>query len=111
MIHRTPTESGAGVHGDKVGGERLGAHACGVPGLPAPPRPESRGRPPLPRGASFLHRGERSLARSAGALWSLEQRVETLRLSKGGVFEAFFDALASMSSTAHLLQMFDSTVV
>ena len=33
------------------------------------------------------------------------------RLSKGGVFEAFFDALASMSSTAHLLQMFDSTVV
>jgi transposase len=33
------------------------------------------------------------------------------RLSKGGVFEAVFDALASMSSTAHLLQMFDSTVV
>jgi transposase len=33
------------------------------------------------------------------------------RLSKAGVFEAFFDALASMSSTAHLLQMFDSTVV
>ena len=33
------------------------------------------------------------------------------RLSKGGVFEAFFDTLASMSSTAHLLQMFDSTVV
>ncbi len=33
------------------------------------------------------------------------------RLNKVGVFEAFFDALASMSSTAHLLQMFDSTVV
>ena len=33
------------------------------------------------------------------------------RLSKAGVFEAFFDTLASMSSTAHLLQMFDSTVV
>ena len=33
------------------------------------------------------------------------------RLSKAGVFEAFFDALAAMSSTAHLLQMFDSTVV
>ena len=29
------------------------------------------------------------------------------RLSKAGVFEAFFDALASMSSTAHLLQMFE----
>jgi hypothetical protein len=33
------------------------------------------------------------------------------RLSKAGVFEAFFDTLASMSSTAHILQMFDSTVV
>ena len=33
------------------------------------------------------------------------------RLSRAGVFEAFFDTLASMSATAHLLQMFDSTVV
>jgi len=33
------------------------------------------------------------------------------RLSKAGVFEAFFDVLASMSSSAHLIQMFDSTVV
>jgi len=33
------------------------------------------------------------------------------RLSKAGVFEAFFDALASMSSSAHLIQMFDSTIV
>src|SRR5271167_286164 len=32
------------------------------------------------------------------------------RLSKAGVFEAFFDTLASMSSTAHLLQMFESTI-
>ena len=29
------------------------------------------------------------------------------RLSKAGVFEAFFDTLASMSSTAHLIQMFE----
>ncbi len=29
------------------------------------------------------------------------------RLSKAGVFEAFFDALASMSSSAHLIQMFE----
>ncbi len=28
------------------------------------------------------------------------------RLSKAGVFKAFFDTLASMSSTAHLIQMF-----
>ena len=33
------------------------------------------------------------------------------RLSKAGVFEAFFDTLASMSSTAHLIQMFYSTIV
>ena len=31
------------------------------------------------------------------------------RLSKAGVFEAFFDALAAMSASAHLVQMFDST--
>src|SRR6266542_3253792 len=33
------------------------------------------------------------------------------RLSQSGVFEAFFEALAAMSTTAHLVQMFDSTVV
>ena len=33
------------------------------------------------------------------------------RLSQSGVFEAFFEALATMSQTAHLVQMFDSTVV
>ena len=33
------------------------------------------------------------------------------RLSRTGVFEAFFQALASLSRTAHLVQMFDSTVI
>ena len=33
------------------------------------------------------------------------------RLSRSGTFEAFFDALAAMSETAHLVQMFNSTVV
>ena len=33
------------------------------------------------------------------------------RLSKAGVFEAFFDTRASMSPSAHLIQMFDSTIV
>ena len=33
------------------------------------------------------------------------------RLSKAGVFEAFFDSLAGFSSSADLVQMFDSTVV
>jgi transposase len=33
------------------------------------------------------------------------------RLSRSGVFEAFFQLLAETSKTAHLVQMFDSTVV
>ncbi len=33
------------------------------------------------------------------------------RLSRAGVFEAFFEALASLSRTAHLVQMFDPTIV
>ena len=33
------------------------------------------------------------------------------RLSRAGTFEAFFDALAAMSGTAHLVQIFNSTVV
>lgn len=33
------------------------------------------------------------------------------RLSRSGVFEAFFQLLAERSSTVHLVQMFDSTVV
>ena len=33
------------------------------------------------------------------------------RLSRAGVFEAFFEALAALSRTAHLVQMFDSTIV
>ena len=33
------------------------------------------------------------------------------RLSNSGVFEAFFEALAGLSETAGIIQMFDSTVV
>jgi transposase len=33
------------------------------------------------------------------------------RLREAGVFEAFFETLADLSETAHLVQMFDSTVV
>jgi transposase len=33
------------------------------------------------------------------------------RLSQAGVFEAFFDALAATSRTAHLVQMLDATIV
>ena len=33
------------------------------------------------------------------------------RLSQAGVFEAFFEALAGLSRTAHLVQLFDATAV
>jgi transposase len=33
------------------------------------------------------------------------------RLSQTGTFEAFFEALAATSKSAHLVQMFDSTIV
>jgi transposase len=33
------------------------------------------------------------------------------RLSRTGTFEAFFEALAGLSESAHLVQMFDSTIV
>jgi transposase len=33
------------------------------------------------------------------------------RLSKAGVFEALFEVSASMSSSAHFIQMFDSTII
>jgi hypothetical protein len=33
------------------------------------------------------------------------------RLSKSRVFETMFDTLASMRASAHLVQMFDSTIV
>ncbi len=51
----------------------------------------------------------RALPRDFGNWNSVWKRFS--RLSKSGVFEAFFDALAAMSQTAHLVQMFDSTVV
>ena len=51
----------------------------------------------------------RALPERFGAWNSVWKRFD--RLSKAGVFEAFFDTLASMSSSAHLIQMFDSTIV
>jgi transposase len=51
----------------------------------------------------------RALPREFGHWNSVWKRF--WRLSRSGTFEAFFDALAAMSETAHLVQMFDSTVV
>jgi transposase len=51
----------------------------------------------------------RALPREFGHWNSVWKRF--WRLSQSGTFEAFFDALAAMSESAHLVQMFDSTVV
>jgi transposase len=51
----------------------------------------------------------RALPREFGNWNSVWKRF--WRLSQSGTFEAFFDALAAMSETAQLVQMFDSTVV
>ena len=51
----------------------------------------------------------RALPAEYGAWNSVWKRFS--RLSRSGVFEAFFQALAELSPTAHLVQMFDSTVV
>jgi transposase len=51
----------------------------------------------------------RALAERFGKWNSVWKRFD--RLSKAGVFEMVFDHLAALSPSAHLVQMFDSTVV
>jgi transposase len=51
----------------------------------------------------------RALPERFGAWNSIWKRF--WRLSRSGVFEVFFETLASLSTSAHLVQMFDSTVV
>lgn len=103
-------EVGSVVDEDERG--RLGECAVGVPGVPATPGAQGGGRPALSRGTAFLHSGERALAcapKEYGHWNSVRKRFD--RLSKAGVFEAFLDTLGGMSPSAHLIQMFDSTIV
>ena len=51
----------------------------------------------------------RALPERVGKWNSVWKRFD--RLSKAGVFETFFDHLAPLPSSAHLVQMFDSTIV
>ena len=51
----------------------------------------------------------RALPREFGHWNSVWKRF--WRLSRSGTFEAFFETLASLSESARLVQMFDSTVV
>ena len=52
-------------------------------------------------------RGAHSLANMANGT----ARKRFWRLSRSGVFEAFFQMLAECSQTAHLIQFFDNTTV
>jgi transposase len=58
---------------------------------------------------SVHHISWRALPERFGKWNSVWKRFD--RLSKPGVFETFFDHFASLSSSAHLVQMFDSTIV
>src|ERR1700691_2881700 len=112
MIHRTPTESEAGAMSTKMD-EDDWAHTVAVfrACLPRRGRKAEDDRCFLEALHFFTVENVRwrALPERFGHWNSVWKRFD--RLSKAGVFEAFFDTLASMSSTAHLIQMFDSTIV
>jgi transposase len=87
----------------------LGEHAGGFPRLSATAGPQGGGRPAVSGSYALLYGGECALPERFGPWNSVWKRFD--RLSKAGVFEAFFDTLAGMSASAHLIQMFDSTIV
>ncbi len=64
------------------------------------------GRDTAPRQGQTAMAGKTEFAGCESTIWK-----RFWRLSQAGVFEAFFEALANRSRTAHLVQMFDSTVV
>ena len=93
-------------------GSGLDACFAGVCGLALAPRRQGPGRPEVSRSAALFCGSQHHLAsvpEKFGHWNSVWKRF--WRLSRAGTFEAFFDALAAMSETAHLVQMFDSTVV
>ena len=97
----------AGANVDRDGRGRLGAHACGVSRACLPRR--GRKAEDDRRFLEALHFFTvenvrwRALPERFGHWNSVWKRFD--RLSKAGVFEVFFDTLASMKSTAHLIQM------
>ena len=89
----------------------MGAHACGVRAcLPRRGRKAEDDRRFLEALHFFTVENVRwrALPERFGHWNSVWKRFD--RLSKAGVFEAFFDTLASMSSTAHLIQMFELNI-
>ncbi|MER9232905.1 transposase [Mesorhizobium sp. M0622] len=111
VIHGLPTDLEVGnVHEDD--GYGLGERAGGLPRFL--PRRGAKGRDDR-LFLEALHYFSvhnvtwRALPERFGKWNSVWKRFD--RLSKAGVFETFFDHLAALSSSAYLVQMFDSTVV
>ncbi|MCK7615000.1 hypothetical protein [Roseibium sediminicola] len=69
-------------------------------------------RPSVSRGTALFHASQHLLARFARAVRQLEQRQETLRPSwQGRCVRGLFSILAGLDEGAHLIAMFDSTVI
>src|SRR5262245_40537148 len=99
-------------HAHHHDGSGLDHHFAGIPGVMLASWREGPGRPEVSGGAAVFHGPHHHLAGTAGAIRQLEQRLEAvLAVEPGRHLEAFFDALAAMSETAHLVQMFDTSVV
>lgn len=91
---------------------RLGKCAAGVSGVPATAGRKAADDRQFLEALHFFTVENvrwRALPKEYGHWNSVWKRFD--RLSKVGVFEAFFDTLASMSPSAHLIQLFDSTIV
>src|SRR3954465_7220169 len=89
---------------------RLGCGPDGVPGGAAAPGRQGPGRPQVSGSAHYftVHNITwRALPAEFGDWNAVWKRF--WRLSRSGVFDAMFEALAATSSTAHLVQMLDST--
>src|SRR4029077_2083388 len=99
-------------HAHDHDGRRLDDRFAGIPGFALAARRQRPERSEVPGGAAVFRGSQHHVARPPrefGRWNSVWKRF--WRLSQSGTFEAFFDALAQMSETAHLVQMFDSTVV
>jgi len=111
LIHGVPTDLEVGnVYEDD--GKGLGGGDGGVSSLIAAPRRQGTGNRLFLEAMHYFSAHNiswRALPERFGKWNSVWKRFD--RLSKAGVFETFFDHLASLSSSAHLVQMFDSTIV
>jgi hypothetical protein len=93
--------------------DRRGLDDCfeAIRGVAVAARRQGPRRPEVSRSPALFRVSQHHVAGSSGKVRALEQRLETvLAIEPAGTFEAFFDALAAMSRTAYLVQMFDSTV-